>query len=373
MSKTKIVALVATTIMLVGAGCSQTANIGASNSAPSNTPIKIGWVGPLTGDASSLGNDALKGAQLAVDEVNASGGVNGAPIQLVVEDGKCNSKDAALAGNKLINVDKVTVMETLCSGETVAIAPMAEQNKVVIVSNCSSAPGVTTAGDYIFRTFPSDIYQGKFAADYVYNKLGKHTVATMAILTDYGTGIQNSFETNFKQLGGRIVASEQFTQEARDLRTQLTKIKNSGAGLLYFAGYTETALAALKQAKELGLGLPIFSPDALDDSKVHASGLAEGLMYTVPAFKTDTGWNAKLVTRGGNMSSCTPRSYDNIKLLADVMGRVGTDATAVKDALYQVKDFPGVGGPISFDSNGDPTTATYDVKVVKNGKPELVK
>ncbi len=380
MKKAGFLVAVAGAMLLVGAGCSSLPGekqVTTGSYLPSREesgPIKVGWLGPLTGDAASVGQDTLKGAQLAVDEINAAGGVGGRKLELVVEDGKCNPKDAAQAGNKLINVDKVPVIfGGLCSGETTAVAPVAEQNKVLLISGCSSAPSITTAGEYVFRSYPSDLHQGKFAAEYVYNKLGKKKVATLAVLGDYGTGIKNAFEAAFKQLGGEIVLSQDYAQDARDLKAQLTKVKGSGAELLYFVGYTEASIAGLKQAKELGLNLPMLGGDAWDDSKIHANSFAEGMMYTVYSANTSDAWKAKLKDKGGNPTVCVPRTYDNVKLVSSLMKQAGPDATKLKDALYGVKDYPGEAGPITFDGNGDPTFAQYDVKVVKYGKAEVMK
>ena len=368
-------------VVLVGGGCSQAPGpdgVGdnqVKNNAADTSPIKLGYVGPLTGEAASLGNDGLAAAKIAVDEVNKAGGVNGRMLELVAEDGQCNPKVATNAGNKLINVDKVpAIVGGLCSGETMAIAPMAEQNKVIMVSTCSSAPTVTAAGDYIFRTYPSDAFQGKYAADYVYTTMGKKKAAVMNPQGDYGVGIKNSFEARFKELGGEIVLSEEHATDNRDFRTTLTKIKASGAEVVYFPGYPEAVVAGAKQAKELNLGIPLFGADAWDDAKVTGNAVTNGYMYTVASSDIkDENWVNKLKAVGANNTVCAPRAYDNVKILADVMKRVGTDTTKMKDELYKVKDYAGVGGSVSFDSNGDMTTANYVVKLVKGGKAEAVK
>ena len=120
-------------------------------------PIKIGFIGPLTGEASPYGVDTLNGAKLAVDEINEAGGVNGRMIEIIAEDGRCTGTDAASAAQKLVNVDKVVaIVGGQCSGETLAAAPIAESAKVVMISPVSSSPDVTAAGDFIFRDYPSD-------------------------------------------------------------------------------------------------------------------------------------------------------------------------------------------------------------------------
>lgn len=369
------------TILIVGGGCARTnAPVGDTAVKPTSapvvdtSPIKIGWMGPLTGDIASLGKNAQMATQIAIDEINAAGGINGRNLVLVAEDSKCDAKEAASAGNKLINVDKVSVIiGGLCSGETMAVAPTAEQNHVLVLSYGSSAPTVTAAGDYIFRTYPSDSFQGKFASDYVYNKLGKHKVAVLAVLGDYGTGVKNAFIDNFKKLGGEVVYAEDYAQDARDLRTQLTKVKSSGADLFYFVGYTEASVVGLKQAKELGLSLSILGADAWDDTKLHAAQGAEGIQYTAVALRTGDDWAAKLKAYAVDNTVGAPQAYDGLKIIADIMKRVGTDTSKIKDELYKVKDYAGVNGPITFDKNGDVTVANYDIKVVKNGKAEISK
>ncbi len=136
--------------------------------------IKLGFVGPLTGDVANPGILARSAAEIAVEEINQMGGVNGTKITFIAEDGKCTPKDATTAGKKLIEVDKVlAIVGGMCSGETLAIAPLAESEKVVTVSYASSNPTITNAGDFIFRVFPSDSFQGSVSARYAYENLGK--------------------------------------------------------------------------------------------------------------------------------------------------------------------------------------------------------
>ena len=358
-------------ILFLGAGCSQAPE--EAKKMEDTSPIKIGFLGPLTGDVADPGKNLLGVTQMAVDEVNAAGGINGRNLEIIAEDGKCTPKDAADAGNKLINVDKVTViLGGLCSGETLSVAPVAEQNKVILISPGSSAPNITTAGDYIFRTYPSDSFQGKVGADYVYNSLGKRKAAVLASLGDYGTGLKNSFIDSFKALGGEVVYAEDFAQDTKDFRTQLTKIKASNADVVYFVSYTEAAIAGLRQAKELGVKLPFFAGDTWDDAKVQANSFSEGIMFTVGSagVKSDKKdeFEKKLTAKGFTNTVGASGGYNNVNIIADIMKRVGTDATAIKNELYKVKDYPGVSGSITIDSNGDLASAGYDIKVVNKGK-----
>src|SRR3989344_9675955 len=232
-------------------------------------PIRIGFIGPLTGDVANIGQNAKAAGENAVAEVNAAGGINGRTLDVIYEDGQCSGTEAANAANKLINIDKVPViLGGACSGETSAFTGLAEQTKTAVLSYCSSVPAITEAGDYIFRDYPSDLYQGAFGADYIFNKLGKKKVAVLYAKSDWGSGIKDVFIDSFKKLGGTIVAEEGYEQTARDLRTNLTKIKTANPEVVYFLGYTEASIPGLKQVKELGLKAVLFGGDAWDDSKI---------------------------------------------------------------------------------------------------------
>ncbi len=341
--------------------------------ATDKSPITIGFVGPLNGDLANLGLNAKSAVEIAVDEVNGAGGINGRPLQVIYEDGKCNGADASQAGNKLINVDHVPViLGGACSGETLAIAPIAEQTKTTMLSYCSSAPKVTEAGDYIFRDYPSDTYQGSYGAKFVKEQLGKTKVAILNVKTDWGDGIAGVFKKSFTEMGGTIVAEESFEQTSHDLRAQLAKIKAAKPELVYFLSYTDASIPGLKQAADMKLNVPMLGGDAWDDPKIWADvgTIGEGAMYTVVSAAHGDTLGAKLKAKTGSeeVIACTPGAYDGIYILADIMKKVGTDSTAIKNALYQTNYKGGVSSDeIKFDINGDVVGANYVVKVVKAG------
>lgn len=336
--------------------------------------IKIGFIGPLTGDAANIGQNSRAAVEIAVKEINEAGGVSGRHLEVVYEDGQCTGKVASNAANKLINVDKVPVIiGGVCSGETSSFTGAAEQSKTVVLSYCSSAPAISQAGDYIFRDYPSDLYQGSFGAEYIYNKLGKKKIAVLYVKSDWGSGIKDVFVKRFGELGGTIVAEEGYEQTSRDLRTQLTKIKSVKPELVYFLGYTEASIPGIKQAKELGLNVPLFGGDAWDDSKIWSDvgSAGEGVMYSIVYAPLSTDFKAKMKAKIGNdaITICTPQAYDAVKLIAQVIAKTGTSAEAIKNELYKTSYAGGVSAPeIKFDSNGDPVGANYVVKVAQNGK-----
>jgi len=365
-------------LLLLGAGCSQQtaqvtpqANNVAVNQPQDTTPIKIGWLSPLTGDLAGVGTAIKNAVAMGVKEINAQGGINGRPLDIVYEDSACDPKVASAAGSKLINIEKVTaILGAGCTGETLAVAPMAEQNKVVMLSFASTGPAVTTAGDYIFRDVPSDSYVGKYTADFTFNTLGKKKAAILFSKADFTEQIANIFTDEFKKLGGEIVATESALQTDTDLRTQLTKIKNSGADVLFFPTYTENTLAGLKQAKDLNLSLPTLGIDGFDDPKVLSAVGAEGVMYPKPVSQENAEFKTKFLAENGGDSIpvYVTQGYDALNILVQTMKKVGTSGEAIKNELYNVKNYAGVSGNISFDKNGDLEKSEYEMMIIKDGK-----
>lgn len=363
-----VLAGLAVLALLAGAACTSKTQV-----QEDKTPIKLGWLGALTGDVSSIGTVDRQAAELAVKEINDAGGVNGRQLEMIYEDAACDAKIGSNAGNKLINIDKVVaIVGGLCSGETLAVAPVAEQNKVIMMATGATSPAITNAGDFIFRVVASDSYQGKYAANFVYNTLGKRKAAVVYAKTDYTEGLATVFSEEFKKLGGEVVLTDTFLQTDRDLKTQLTKVKESNAEIMCFFAHTEAGIVGLKQAKELGLSMPILGPETFSDPKVVAAQGTEGVMYTLPVSKDSESFkNAFLAFASRtDVPVYAAQTYDAVKILAQAIKNVGTDTTKIKDELYKTQNYDGVSGSIGFDSNGDLMTAAYDVMVIKNNKAE---
>ena len=353
--------------------------VGNKGAVNETGPIKIGWIGPLTGDGATLGQNAKDATMMAVEEINAGGGINGRQIEMIYEDGKCSGKDAANAASKLINVDKVAaIFGGACSAETLAFTNLAEQSKMPTLSWCSSAPSITTAGDYIFRVVPSDAYQGAFAADYIFNSLGKKKVAILYQQTEWASGIVGVFSGEFEKLGGQIVSNEGFDGKIRDFKTPLAKIKTVDPDLIYFVSYAEPAIPALKQIADMGIKTPLFGADAWSDPKIlaEAKGNAEGIMFTGLAAHTNQAFSDKLQARtnGATVSECSAPAYDGMNVLAAALKVGGTNAEQLKNALYQVDYKSGTAyDEIKLDQNGDLIGAQYAVRKIVDGEAVEVK
>jgi branched-chain amino acid transport system substrate-binding protein len=333
-------------------------------------PIKVGFIGPLTGDVSSIGTVNKAAAEIAVEEVNAAGGINGRPLEMIYEDGQCNAKTATNAANKLINMDRVSaIIGGFCSTETAAFGPMAMQNKVVAFSYGSSAPSLSQLGQYFFRSYPSDAFQGKFAAEYAYNTMGARRVAIVYHISEWGTGIKTVFESRFTALGGEVILSEGTPQESRDYRTIMSKVKGQNADLIYMPAYTDGSIVALKQAQELGIKTKFLGADAWSDPKMQREVSGKGdFIFTAPLDVSPEDFRQKVQakTGGKDVPVGTSNAYDNVKILAKVMQKVGTDTDKIEQELRQTQ-YDGVSGHIEFDAHGDVTAANYSVSRIQDG------
>ncbi|MBI2669431.1 penicillin-binding protein activator [Candidatus Woesearchaeota archaeon] len=333
---------------------------------PSKTDtVNIGFMAPLSGDAASYGLSILKGAQVAVEQAGVTN------VKLIAEDSKCDPKEAVSAINKLITVDKVqAIVGEVCSGATLAAAPIAEQNSVVLISSASTSPKITTAGDYIFRSVPSDAHQAAFGAELVVKKYKK--LAILYSNEEYGAGFNSVLKEAFPKLGGEIVASEAVERGSVDLRTQLTKIKNSKADAIYIISNSpDSAVAALKQIKELGINAAIFGSEGLKSQAIldGAGNAAEGMILT-----SVTSGNIGFLTKHKQKYGVEPgpfaaQAHDAFKALALAIKNGAAAGPQIRNELYKVS-FDGAAGSVRFDSNGDLATASYEVYKVEKGKFE---
>jgi len=369
MKKISLVLIICLTIIFIGFGCSQTKNTIVKE------PIKIGFVGPLTGDVSSLGVVVKAAAEVAVNEVNQAGGIQGRKLEMVYENGGCGPKESTLAVNKLINIDKVTaIVGGICSGETLTIAPVTESNKVILLSPASTGIKISSAGDYVFRLIPSDTFQGKFVAEYVTNQLQKKKIAILYNSdSEWSIGIKDVFKQRLQELGGQVVAEEGIPKSSRDLRSSITKIKVADPEIIYFPSHTESGVIGLQQLAELGVKTPILGGDVWDDPTIpqKVGEAANGVRYPVAdnnILSDNFLQSVKQIVGNDDMNTYAPRAYDAVKILAQIMNEVGTDSEKIKTELYNLQDYHGLADTYNFDKNGDVTDAKYSVKEFQNGK-----
>ncbi len=337
--------------------------------------IKIGAILPLSGDAAQYGEWGKSGIDLAVEEINSKGGINNKKIEVIYEDDAADPKKGVSAANKLITIDGVKVIiGPIPSTVTLAVAPICEKNKVIIMSS-SSSPAITSAGDYIFRNWPSDDFEGTAMADYAIKK-GYKRVAVFNINNEYGLGVVKVFKKKFSELGGKVVISETFAQGSSDMKPQLLKIKDRNPDAIYLVGHAKENGHVVKQARDLKIKAKILGTVGIEgpDFINIAGEAAEGLVYTAPAFDPDSAvplikkYQVAYAKKYGKKSEIFAATmYDATKIVALMIEKYGYDPDKIKEGLYSLKNYSGVTGNTTFDSNGDVIKAVM-FKTVKNGK-----
>lgn len=343
---------------------------GVSRKPKEEEVIKIGVIVPLTGEAASYGDAWKKGAELAVEKTKNEYGIK---IEAVYEDSQMLPANAVTAAQKLINVDKVKAIVIGSSRETLAAAPIAESNKILLMT-AGSSQEITKAGDYVFRIYPSDLYQGNDLADLAMKK-GYTKLAVLSVLDDYGKGLTEVFKTRIEKRGGKVEIVENFVPEgATDFKTQLNKIAGVKPEVVLIFAYKIHYPLILKQMEELNMHIPILASEAMYDQDVlkSAGKLVESILltnYTEPKTKEYEEFvslhKEKYGTEPGPFSA---GFYDNtilvLKALIENKGNTGE----AKNWLYNVKDWHGATGVTNFDENGDVVGKSYTPYIIKNGQ-----
>lgn len=333
---------------------------GTTSNNDSGNVIKVGVFGDLTGQTSSFGQSTKNGIELAVEEINQAGGINGKQIQLIIEDDQGRPEQAKTVVSKLINQDKVVaVLGEVASTNSLAAAPVAQEAKIPMITPSSTNPKVTEVGDYISRVCFIDPFQGATMAKFAANTLKAKTVAILGdVNSDYSKGLTQFFEEEFTKQGGKVVAKEAYTQTDPDFKGQLTKIRDLKPDVLYVPGYYGQVGIIAKQTRELGMEIPILGGDGWDSPELWKLG-GEALKnaYITNHYSADNpapeiqnfvkNYKAKFNTTPDSLAAL---AYDSAKVLADAIKRAGsTESAKLKDAINSTKNFAGVTGTISLD------------------------
>lgn len=348
--------------------------LGIFGCAKEGKEIKIGAVLPLTGSAAVWGENAKMGLEIALDEVNQEGGVKGKNVKLIFEDSQSDPAKAVSSLQKLNSTEKVpAVIGDIASSSVLAMAPVAEREKVVLLSPGASNPDISQAGEYIFRNWQSDALEGEIDAKFAYHDMGYRKIAVLYVNNAYGGGLKDVFERTFKQLGGKILASEPFEQGAIEMRSQLNKIASTNPDAIYMPGYPPEMAIILKQAKEMKIRIQFLSVQAFDDPKIleTAKEAANGVIFSVPK-PPDTSQNVvgnfvqKYRKRFNKEPGvCSDTGYDALKIIVWAMNEINEiSGPAIKDQLLKLRDFPGAAGITTFDKNGDVVKPFIFKKVV---------
>jgi len=352
-----LIALTLITAVFASATCTRR----GSNCADPGGTIKIGVYGDLTGQTSSFGQSTKNGSQMAADEINAAGGINGRQVQLIHEDDQGEPGKAATVVAKLINQDQVrALIGEVASSNSIAAAPYAQAAKVPMISPSSTNPKVTQEGDYIFRVCFIDPFQGEVMAKFAANSLkAKKAAILFDSNADYSKGLLQFFKQAFTKLGGEIVAEKAYAQRDRDFTGQLTAIRDLNPDVIYVPGYYQEVGVIAKQTKQLGIKAPLLGGDGWDSPQLWdlggdaLNGSFISNHYSVddptPAIQ-DFVKRYKAKYNGTAPDAIAALGYDAMMVLADSIKRAnGTECAALRNAIATTKDFKGITGVISIN------------------------
>jgi len=341
--------------------------------------IKIGEFASLTGKEATFGISSHEGTLMAVEEINATGGVLGKKLELLTEDTQSKAGESQTVVNKLIARDGVIgILGEVASSRSLEAAKVCQDSKIPMVSPSSTNPKVTETGDYIFRVCFIDPFQGTVMANFATKSLKATKVAVFTdVKSDYSKGLAKFFKEQFLKNGGQIVTELDFNGGDKDFKAQLTAIKAANPDGVFIPGYyTDAALIAI-QAKQLGLNVPLFGGDGWESEKLTEIGkdAVEGHYFSThysPEVGSDMSkqfvenyrkrWNGKSPDA---LAAC---AYDSAIVLVDAIKRAGTtEGPKVRDALAATKDFKAVTGKITINEQRDASKAAVILQV-KDGK-----
>lgn len=350
----------------------------ATQNPTAGNEILIGEYASLTGTTATYGQSGHKGTLLAVEEINAKGGILGKKIRVLTEDTQSKPEEAASAVNKLINKNRVVaVLGEFASSRSLAGAPICQSSQIPMLSPGSTNPDVTKKGDYIFRNCFIDSFQGQVLAKFAFHTLKLRKVAILTdVKNDYSVGLTQFFKEKFIELGGEIVEEQSYTEGDTDFKSQLTAIKRKNPEAVLLPGYYTEAALVLKQARALRIAVPFLGGDGWDSDQLLTVGGADlnGCYFSNHySADSDAPVVQDFVAAYKNKYQETPNSmaalsYDGLKLLADAIVRANsTDPAKIRDALAQTRDFQGVTGRVSIDAERNASKSAVILQI-KDGK-----
>ncbi|MDY4674536.1 MAG: ABC transporter substrate-binding protein [Treponema sp.] len=335
--------------------------------------IKIGGIFPLSGSVAVYGTECRNGVELAINEINAAGGINGKMLELVAEDDEGSPEKSVNAYKKLVTKDKCSIIiGSLTSGCTAAISSLAQAQKVLLLAPAATQTDITDAGDYVFRACFIDPFQGTVGGKFALEDLGAKNAAVLYdVQNDYSIGLYENFKVVFEQGGGKVVAEESYSTGDKDFNAQLTKIKTTNPDVVYLPDYYGTVALIAKQLRAQGINAPIVGADGWDGIIDNAGDEVLNGFYSnhYAADSTDgkvvTFVNSYKAKYGSTPVSFAALGYDCVYLLKDAMGAVkSADSTTLKDQLMKTNGAY-VTGNLTFDAKRNPVKSAVMLEIVK--------
>ncbi len=372
------------TAAAIVAGLSCGGNAGNTGKAGAGSAIKIGLVVPLTGDVKTFGESARNGSMLAIEEVNAAGGINGRKIQAIAADDKNDPTETSNAGAKLMDMDQVVaIIGSVSSKCSVPLSDKCQSAKIPMITPTSTNPRVTVGDDglrkdYVFRACFIDPFQGTVGAKFAYDSLKAKTAAVMYdVGNDYSKGLADYFKAAFEKDGGKVTAFESYAKDDVDFSALLTKIKQSSPDVLFIPDYYNKVGLIARQARQLGVAAVFLGGDGWDSpemTKIAGDAIYGG--YFTNHYSPDDPrpevqeWVKKYQAKYGQKpDALATLGYDAALLLIQALKNApNAKPEEIKTALGAIRDFPCVSGKITFDEWGNPIKSAAVLEYTKDGQ-----
>ncbi len=361
--------------LFIVSACTKKSDQAAGPATVTGDEIVVGEVLSMTGSEATFGSSTHMGTMLAVDEANRAGGIKGKKIRVVTLDNQGKPEEAATAITKLITQEKViAVLGEVASSRSLAMAPIAQQYKIPMVSPSSTNPKVTEVGDYVFRVCFIDPFQGKVMAKFAAETLKMKKVAVLRdVKNDYSVGLADVFVDEFKKLGGQITIDQSYSAGDIDFKAQLVAIKGTKPEAVFVPGYyTDVGLIALQAKKDVKLDVPLLGGDGWDSPKlteVGGSSLSGSFFSNHYSSEDKAAYVQDFIKKFKAKNKVIPdglaaMGYDAAKVLFDAMNRApDLNALEIRSALAATKDYQGVTGKITMDEKRNPVKPAVVIKV----------
>jgi len=347
--------------------------------APPQDPLstRIGFLAPLSGAQSSFGKDAVSGAELALDQINASGGVLGHPLKLIIKDTASSPDRTAAVATELLEKDQVSALiGEIATDRSLAAAPLAQAHGIPMITPASTNEKVTAVGECIFRVCYTDAFQASVMAGFA-RSVEAGRAAVLCNLSDpYSAGLAEIFKTDYIRAGGEIVSEQTYRSDDTDFAAPLDAIKDQRPDVIFLPSYYPDAARIIRQARTLGLDMPFLGTDGWDSPEFLAvGGPAVENCYFCSHFSPDStapALGAFLKAYSAKYSATPPPlaalSYDAVTLAADALKRAGSaEPAALRATLAATRDFPGATGSITLDDHRNPRKPGIVIRI-ENGK-----
>jgi branched-chain amino acid transport system substrate-binding protein len=337
---------------------------------------RIGAIVPLTGDAEAYGQVVKSGLSLALEEINAGGGIKSKPLDIFFEDDATDPNKAIQKANGLIQASKVPLLiGGITSTEALALAPVCEKSKTILLSPSASSPKLSGIGQYFFRNYPSDTLEAPVMAEYAVRKMKIRNVAILYIDKDYGQGLEQVFKKRFTELGGTVTYEKGYAVGTTDFAANITELKANAPDALYLPGYYTEIAAILKELDKQKLKIKVISSGGMASPRIleMAEETAEGAIFPAAPYdpKSNDQSMKKFVAAYKKKFLSEPDvyaayAYDALKIVAKAIEACSQYPQDLRSHMADV-NYHGVTGEISFDQNGD-VSVTPRLFQVKDGK-----